>query len=44
MDDEELADVVTFAAAVATLQCSRTGATPPTIDEVERFVSASIAS
>ena len=40
MDDEELADVVTFAAAVATLQCSRAGATPPTIDEVERFVGS----
>ena len=40
MDEEELADVVTFAAAVATLQCSRAGATPPTIDEVERFVGA----
>jgi fructokinase len=38
MHDEELADVVNFAAAVAALQCSRSGATPPTLDEVERFL------
>lgn len=41
MDDDELADVVTFAATVAALQCSRVGATPPTLDEVERFLGAS---
>lgn len=39
MDDEELADVVTFAAAVAALQCARAGASPPTLDEVERFLA-----
>jgi fructokinase len=39
MDDAELADVLTFAAAVAAVQCSRAGATPPTLEEVERFLS-----
>jgi len=38
MDDEELAGVLTFAAAVAALQCSRAGASPPTLEEVERFL------
>lgn len=38
MDHEQLADVVSFAAAVAALQCSRAGATPPTLDEVEQFL------
>jgi fructokinase len=38
MDHEQLGDVVTFAAAVAALQCSRAGATPPTLDEVEQFL------
>lgn len=40
MDDEELAHVLTFAAAVAALQCSRAGASPPTLAEVERFLGA----
>jgi fructokinase len=40
MDDEELAGVLTFAAAVAALQCSRAGASPPTLEEVERFLGA----
>lgn len=38
MDHEQLADVVNFAAAVAALQCSRAGATPPTLGEVEQFL------
>jgi len=38
MDDDELAGVLTFAAAVAALQCACAGATPPTLDEVERFL------
>jgi fructokinase len=42
MDDEELADVLTFAAAVAALQCSRAGASPPTIAEVERFLATRV--
>ena len=40
MDDAALADVVTFAAAVGALQCSRAGATPPTLEEVQRFLGA----
>jgi fructokinase len=36
MDEDDLADVMTFAAAVAALQCSHPGATPPTLEEVER--------
>ena len=40
LDDEELAGVLTFATAVAALQCSRAGATPPTLEEVERFRGA----
>jgi len=39
MDDGELTDVLTFAAAVSALQCSRAGATPATLAEVERFLS-----
>jgi fructokinase len=38
IDDEELADLLSVATAVAALQCSRAGATPPTVDEVERFL------
>jgi fructokinase len=38
VDDEVLADLLSVAAAVAALQCSRPGATPPTVDEVERFL------
>jgi fructokinase len=41
IDDAELADVVSFAAAVGALQCSRAGATPPTLDEVQRFLGVS---
>ena len=40
MDDEELTDLLTVASAVAALQCSRAGATPPTVGEVERFLAA----
>jgi fructokinase len=39
LGDDELADLMRFAAAVAALQCSRSGASPPTLDEVERFLS-----
>jgi fructokinase len=38
--DDELADLMSFAAAVAALQCSRVGASPPTLDEVQRFLGA----
>jgi fructokinase len=39
MGEKELADVVAFAAAVAAIQCSRVGASPPTLDEVEQFLA-----
>jgi fructokinase len=39
LGDDELADLVRFAAVVAALQCSRAGASPPTLDEVTRFLS-----
>jgi fructokinase len=38
LDDAELADGLAFATAVAALQCSRAGATSPTLDEVEAFL------
>jgi fructokinase len=38
LDDAELDDVLTFATAVAALQCSRAGSQPPTLHEVERFL------
>jgi fructokinase len=38
VDDEELADLLSVASAVAALQCSRVGASPPTGEEVERFL------
>jgi fructokinase len=38
LDDAELADALAFATAVAALQCTRAGATPPTLDEVETFL------
>jgi fructokinase len=41
LDDEELAELLRIASAVAALQCSRAGATPPTLDEVERFLGFS---
>jgi fructokinase len=40
VDDEELADLLSVASAVAALQCSRVGASPPTGEEVERFLGA----
>jgi fructokinase len=40
MDEDELADLLSIASAVAALQCSRAGATPPWVDEVERFLAA----
>jgi sugar/nucleoside kinase (ribokinase family) len=40
MDGDELADLLRVASAVAALQCSRAGATPPTVDEVERFLAS----
>jgi fructokinase len=40
MDGEELAGVLTFAATVAALQCLRSGASPPTLEEVELFLGA----
>jgi fructokinase len=42
LGDDELADLLSFAAAVAALQCSRAGASPPTLDEVERFLGTSL--
>lgn len=38
VDDDELADLLRVASAVAALQCSRVGASPPTEEEVERFL------
>jgi fructokinase len=38
MGDEELSALLRVASAVAALQCSRAGATPPTLGEVERFL------
>ena len=40
LGDDELADLVRFAVVVAALQCSRAGASPPTLDEVTRFLSS----
>jgi fructokinase len=40
LGDEALAEGLAFAAAVGALQCSRTGATPSTLAEVEAFVAA----
>jgi fructokinase len=40
MDHEELADLLSVASAVAALQCSRAGATPPSVDELERFLAS----
>jgi len=38
LSDEELEDALELATAVAALQCSRAGAVPPTLDEVEVFL------
>jgi fructokinase len=40
LDDAELADVVSFAAAVAALQTTRAGSSPPTLAEVEALIAA----
>jgi fructokinase len=37
MDESALEDALSFACAVAALQCSRAGAAPPTLDEVDQF-------
>lgn len=39
LDDVELGEALTFATAVAALQCTRPGGLPPTLAEVEAFVS-----
>lgn len=39
MDGSELAGVLRFASAVAALQCSRAGAVPPTLAEVQTFAA-----
>lgn len=38
LDDKELEDALALATAVAALQCSRPGAEPPTLDEVDAFL------
>jgi fructokinase len=40
LTDEELEELITFAAAVAAIQCSRAGATPPALEELDRFLAA----
>jgi sugar/nucleoside kinase (ribokinase family) len=40
MDRDELPDLLSVASAVAALQCSRAGATPPTVAEVERLLAS----
>jgi fructokinase len=40
LDDRELTDVVSFAVAVGSLQCTRQGSSPPTLAEVAAFVAA----
>jgi fructokinase len=37
MDETALDDALSFACAVAALQCSRAGAAPPTLEEVDEF-------
>jgi fructokinase len=37
MDEPALEDALSFACAVAALQCSRAGAAPPTLEEVDEF-------
>ena len=43
LDDAELDGVLRFAATVAALQCTRAGASPPTLAEVERFLGCDSA-
>lgn len=38
LDEAELGDALTFATAAATLQCTRRGAAPPTVAEVDAFL------
>ncbi len=40
LNDEELEELITFAAAVAAIQCSRAGASPPALEEVDRLLAA----
>jgi fructokinase len=44
LDDTELADVVSFATAVASLQCMRQGSSPPTLVEVEAYLTSRTTS
>jgi fructokinase len=39
LDETQLEDALTFACAVAALQCSRAGAVPPTLEEVDEFLA-----
>ena len=39
LDNSELEKALSFACAVAALQCSRAGAVPPTLEEVEDFLA-----
>ena len=39
LDDAELENALSFACAVAALQCSRAGAAPPALEEVEAFLA-----
>jgi fructokinase len=38
LDGPELEDLLTFATTVAALQCTRAGASPPTLKDVEAFL------
>ena len=40
LDETRLAEAIGFAAAVGALQCARAGAVPPTLAEVDAFLSA----
>jgi len=44
LDDAELVDVVSFATAVASLQCTRQGSSPPTLAEVDAYLASRPAS
>jgi sugar/nucleoside kinase (ribokinase family) len=39
LDDAGLEDALSFACAVAALQCSRAGAVPPTLADVDRLLA-----